>query len=184
MSCTKLEDVLTDNLKVVDTFVFYKPTNMVFCFQTEFMVLKPYGLPKKDDFHKTEESRRYFQVPLFDSLLATKMEELDEFFEDKVGYNYTPIVKKSKNENYPDYVKVKFDDSCHFTLINENGSVKILSFSSVDELREQIKFYYEVRFILSCKPWSYMGKSGVSLRMSHVQGRAPEQNHPMPTDFV
>ena len=43
----------------------YETTN--FMIQTDWFKLTHYGIPKSDKYHTTEESRRYFQIPLNDN---------------------------------------------------------------------------------------------------------------------
>jgi len=46
-----------------------------------------------------------------------------------------------------------------------------------------MKFYYDFRFLISARPWRYMGKSGVTLLASHVQA-VIKNSQPAEKDFI
>ena len=95
----------------------YETTN--FMIQTDWFKLTHYGIPKGDKYHTTEESRRYFQIPLEDNDFKSFIDNLDKHFssdnfrstylnEKQRSFNYIPILKEGKN-NYPPSMKFKIN---------------------------------------------------------------------------
>ena len=89
------------------------------CFiQTNWMKLDHYGVPNKDKYHPTEESRRYVKVPLplSDPDFTKFILKLDTYFssdkfkskcltQKQSDFSYIPIYKQG-GENYNPYIKI------------------------------------------------------------------------------
>jgi hypothetical protein len=135
--------------------------NTRLCIQFEWTKFNKYGIPKKDKYHATEDSRRLFEVPIpKNSKTYTKLKELDDkvksLFSDKESVN---ILKEL--ENYPPLIRleIKKDTRCW----KEYKKVIEIKWETSSELKEQIKFNNDIRFVVKLKTWEYLGKFGVSL---------------------
>ena len=64
--------------------------------QTNFQSIRPYGLPKKNEYHKTDESRMYYQVPITDNEIQTILTDLDILCSSNLQA-YVNMLKEGKN---------------------------------------------------------------------------------------
>ena len=183
MSIVKLQDFKPLEVSVRDGFVYYNTTNLLLHLQTDFVSTKPFGIPKKSEYCKTDKDRQFIQLPLFDNTLSNSLKVLDKYFHKLLGSDYTSSIKESKSD-YPKYVKIKFDNVTKFTLLSEYGNVHDVEYKTNDNLKEEIKFYYPVRFLLCFTHWKYMGKSGIKIYASHIQAKEEESKIIYPDNLV
>jgi hypothetical protein len=159
-------------LETGNNYLYNKNDSKQICIQFEFLKFNKYGIPQKDKFHQTEESRRVFQVPIpKDSKTYFKLKELDEKLKSLLpSGEYINILKEP--ENHPPVIKLKIKSDSKFWKDYKNGDAIIWdnSFS----LREQIKFNSNIRFVVRPKWWEYLGKVGVSLILRHMETRDEE----------
>ena len=110
-------DKLTGKIYKNHLLINYETNN--FMIQTDWLKLTHYSIPKSDKFHTTEESRKYFQIPLNDNNLKLFINNLDKHFssdsfrnnylnEKRRNFSYIPILKDGKN-NYPPSMKFKIN---------------------------------------------------------------------------
>ena len=59
----------------------------------------------------------------------------------------------------------------------------VIESDNIDDLDKKMKLYYDLRFLISARPWRYMGKSGVTLLASHVQA-VIKNSQPAEQDFI
>jgi hypothetical protein len=81
MSNLTIDGLVCDDiaLETGNNYLYNKNDNKHICIQFEFLKFNKYGIPQKDKFHQTEESRSVFQVPIpKDSKTYFKLNELDE----------------------------------------------------------------------------------------------------------
>ena len=159
MSIVKIQDLSPEEVITLDNFTYYKPTNLLFHLQTDFMSTKPYGIPRKTEYCKTDEQRSFIQLPLFNNELTRKLLKLDQEFKNQLGDTYISFVKAGKND-YEDFIKIKFDINTKITILKDKD-YELINYKSIEQLKEQLKFYYPLRFLLCFKPWNYLGKKGV-----------------------
>ena len=184
MSIVKIEDLSPGDVFVKDNFTYYKEPNLLFHVQTEFMCTKPYGIPRKSEYCKTDEQRSFIQLPLFNNELTRKLIILDEVFKKYLGDTYVSFIKSGKND-YEDFVKIKFDSNTKISILKDND-YELINYKNIEQLKEQLKlFYYPVRFLICFKPWSYLNKKGVKIYATHIQGKS-EGRHTIkpPESFI
>ena len=176
MGVIKLENLDLSCVTLSGDYLLYN--NEPFQLKTNFQSIKPYGLPKKNEYHKTDESRMYYQVPITDDNIINIIKELGNKFPSSLN-----ILKEGK-ESFPPSIKIKFNKDTIFSLTNEKiNEITVVEYDNIDDLDKKMKFYYDFRFLFSVRPWKYMGKSGFTLLASHVQ--AVIKNSPtLVKDFV
>ena len=182
MSIIKIEDFKPEETIFIEGFTYYKPTNSLLHLQTDFMSLKPYGIPRKNGYQKTDDQRRYFQVPLYQNELTQKLKLLDSIFRNQVGDTYTRFIKAGKND-YEDFIKIKFDLETKITILNDQDYEKV-EYKTIDQLRDKLKFFYPIRFLLCFTSWNYLGKKGVKIYATHIQGKEENTKISHPDDFI
>jgi hypothetical protein len=163
------------DLEAGTNYLYSKTSKRHMCIQFEFLKFNKYGIPQKDKFHTTEESRRVFEIPIpKDSKTYLKLKELDEKMKILLpsGGEYTRILKEP--ENHPPLIKLKIKKDSKFWKDYKNG-VEI-KWDNSGNLREQIKFYSDLRFVVRPKWWEYLGKVGVSLVLRHLEVREPVED--------
>ena len=96
MSIVKIQDLSPEDVITQDNFTYYKATNLLFHLQTDFMSTKPYGLPRKTEYCKTDEQRSFIQLPLFNNELTRKLLILDQVFKKQLGDTYISFIKAGK----------------------------------------------------------------------------------------
>ena len=70
-----------------------------------------------------------------------------------------------------------------FSLL-DGDTVEAIKLDTVAELKTKRKFYYKTRFIIALKPWTYMGKTGVSLKAVQVQGEMAYAYDEVEVNFI
>ena len=98
---------------------------------------------------------------------------LDQVFKNQLGDTYISFVKAGKND-YEYFIKIKFDINTKITILKDND-YEIITYKSIEQLKEQLKFYYPLRFLLCFKPWNYLGKRGVKIYATHIQGKPEDE---------
>ncbi len=153
--------------------------------QTNWITLSHYGVPKSDQYHKTEESRRYLQIPLIDDNFKKFIESLDnhfssdnfkkEFLEEKQqNFNYIPILKESKAENYPASMKIKIDfyNDKHLSEVyhktDDKGNVKC-DLNTMNDIKRCIPYKSDIKIIFRINKLWFMSKNyGVQIKLVKV----------------
>ena len=183
MSIVKLQDFKPLEVSVRDGFVYYNTINLLLHLQTDFVSTKPFGIPKKLEYCKTDKDRQFIQLPLFDNTLSNSLKVLDKYVNEILGSDYTSFIKESKND-YPEYVKIKFDNVTKFGVFTDDGTFERVEYITIDKLKEEIKFYYPLRFLLCFTHWKYMGKSGIKIYASHIQAKEETSKNLYPDNLV
>ena len=137
--------------------------------QSEWGKFSYYGIPREDQYHKSDKDRSYFKVPLEkDDALIKNLITLDAYFLSTLNKDleYHPIVSIPNNDDYPPYIKIHFNKQSKFvTLDNKNKRVAI-EYNSIDSLKDQIKFKSDFRFIFHvAKVWNFENRCGIKLQL-------------------
>jgi isopenicillin N synthase-like dioxygenase len=160
------------DLEAGTNHLYSKKQKRHMCVQFGFLKFTKYGIPQKDKFHASEESRRVFEIPIpKDSKTYLKLKELDERLKVLLpsGGEYTRILKEP--ENHPPLIKLKIKKDSKFWKDYAKG-VEI-KWDNSGNFRDQIKFHSDLRFVVKPKWWEYLGKVGVSLVLRHLEVREP-----------
>jgi len=180
MGVLKLATLDPSLVTITGDYILYN--NEPLHLQSNFQSIRPYGLPKKNEYHKTDESRMYYQVPITDNEVQTIIKDLDKLCSSKLQA-YVNMLKEGKNGNPPS-IKIKFTKETFFTLVDEKtNELTVLEYDNIDDLDKKMRFYYDFRFLISIRLWRYMGKSGVTLLASHVQAIV-KNSQPVEKDFI
>jgi len=164
IDCLDCDDiVLRDGYKEL-----YKQDQHV-CLQFNWLKFDKYGIPPKNKYHTTEESRMIFDVPILkDSKTYFKLKELDTMLKKILPTGiYTNILKEP--ENHPPLIKLKIKKDSKFW--KDYKKQEAIEWNNVDDLRKLVKFNSEIRFVVKPKWWEYLGKVGVSFNIKHFETR-------------
>lgn len=178
MSVALCRNVEASHLSIRENYIH--SNDLVIDLQTDFLSTKPYGI-QKTLYFKTDASRSHVHVPLFNSVFTDKMKGLDKN-QKELGDASNSFIMDGTNDHM-DYVKHKFDKHTRITLPKTDES-ELIGYDSIDELKDKIKCYYPVRFLLSFYVWNYLGKKGVNVFASHIQVKPEETKQERPDDFI
>jgi len=106
MGVLKLETLDPSLVTITGDYILYN--NEPLHLQTNFQSIRPYGLPKKNEYHKTDESRMYYQVPITDNEIQTIITDLDKLCSSNLQA-YVNMLKEGKNGNPPS-IKIEFTE--------------------------------------------------------------------------
>jgi len=160
------------------TLIRYKNNDLII--QSPWLNLSAYGIPRKDQYNKTENSRKYIKVPLdpanpeisifIDMLKGIDSQMVSETFtkeflgENHAKYEYSNIFRESQTEGRQAYVKLKLD-----TQFNEEQTIKtkiyktkennerqeIKGLSTMDDFSKVVSFRSDIRVIFKVvKCWT------------------------------
>lgn len=154
-------------LRPDDHFLYNKEDEKHICIQFEFLKYNRYGLPKKDKYHQTEDSRKYFQVPIKkDSKTYFKLRELDNKMRSLLtDGEYINNLKEP--EKYPPSIKLKIKPNSKFWRNYKTGEE--IQWTTIDDLKDKIKFNSNIRFVCKPKWYKYLNKTGISLDLRHLE---------------
>ena len=110
MGVLKLETLEPSRVTFTGDYILYN--NEPLTLQTTFQSIRPYGLPKKNEYHKTDESRMYYQVPITDNEIRAIIADLDKLCSSNLQA-YVNMLKEGKNGNPPS-IKNKFTKETFF----------------------------------------------------------------------
>ena len=102
MGVLKLDTLEHSRVTITGDYILYN--NEPLHLQTNFHSIRPYGLPKKNEYHKTDESRMYYQVPLTDNEIQNIITDLDKLCSSNLQA-YVNMLKEGKNGN-PQSIKL------------------------------------------------------------------------------
>ena len=106
MGLLKLEALEPSRVTITGDYILYN--NEPLPLQTNFQSIRPYGLPKKNEYHKTDESRMYYQVPITKNEIQTIITDLDKLCSSNLQA-YVNMLKEGKNGNPPS-IKIEFTE--------------------------------------------------------------------------
>ena len=104
MGVLKLETLEPSCVTFTGDYILYN--NEPLTLQTNVQSIRPYGLPKKNDYHKTDESRMYYQVPITDNNIQNIIVDLEKLCSSNLQA-YVNMLNEGKNGNPPS-IKIKF----------------------------------------------------------------------------
>ena len=160
--------------------------------QTDWMHLTHYGVPKSDQYHTTDESRMYFQIPLNDEKFKNFINNLDNYFNsddfrnnflntNQIKFNYIPILKEGKND-YPDSMKFKiniFNDKITSEIFHktEEDDIKECLINNIDDVKKNIPYLCEYKIIFKLNQVWFMSKNyGVQIKFIKILVKAKNKN--------
>jgi hypothetical protein len=165
-------------------YTLIKYDNNELCIQSPWINLFFYGIPRKDKFNPTDNSRKCIKIPLdlqdpevivFVDMLKdidAKMgsTEVRKAFlgDNSEKFEYSSMFKESQTENRPSNIKLKLDTEhdddltiktrLYKTKINKNGSVErqlIQGVTNIDDFSNIVAFKSDIRFIFKIiRCWS------------------------------
>jgi hypothetical protein len=152
------------------TLVRYTNNNLII--QSPWINLYAYGIPRKDKYTQTENSRKYIKVPLdpedpevntfinmlkaIDSRMVTseiKEEILDNNHE---KYEYSSMFKESQTPGRPSYLKLKLNTSNDedqviktnlYQTSDDNKREEVTGVTNIDDFAKVVSFKSNIRFI-------------------------------------
>ena len=170
-------DKLTGKIYKDRLLINYETNN--FMIQTDWFKLTHYGIPKSDKYHTTEESRRYFQIPLNDNDFKMFINNLDKHFssdnfrnkylnEKQRSFSYIPILKEGKN-NYPPSMKFKinvYEDKISSEILHKtNDGIIKCDLENMEDFKKCIPYMSEYKLIFKInKIWFMSKKYGVQIK--------------------
>lgn len=159
--------------------------------ETPWIELTNYGIPKANDYFRTDKDRMFIQLPIqtetelhnvltnIDTLMQTE-EMQNKLFQDNKGYTYKTIIKQSKNDNYPASMKVKLmsdQDNNVCTEIYEGS--KQLKVQTIDEACKAIPYKSEVKLLLKIsKVWVLNKTYGITIKAHKIRFKQAIQEKP------
>ena len=160
------------------TLIRYKNNDLII--QSPWLNLSAYGIPRKDKYNQTENSRKHIKIPLDPanqevSKFIDMLKDIDKqmvnktFTEQFLGeshakYEYSNIFRESQTEGRQAYIKLKLD-----TQFNEEQTIKtkiyktkennerqeIKGLSTMDDFSKVVSFRSDIRVIFKVvKCWT------------------------------
>ena len=168
----KIEDFDCDDLVIDSNSNLTTKAGEAVYLQFDWLLYNKYGVPKKDTFHLTEESRMLFECPLLkESTAYNKMKEFNQKLEAMMGGNFVSCLKEPNI--HPPLLRLKIKRETKFWL--DYAAKKAIEWQCVDDLRNSNKFNSELRFVVKPRAWHYLGKVGCNLVLVHMETRRAEQ---------
>ena len=171
MTVTKIEDLDCDSFTIdSNNHLITKDGGETINLQFDWLLFNKYGIPKKDTFHLTEESRMLFECPVTkDTPTYKKLKEFNQKIAELLGGCYASMLKEPNI--HPPLLKLKIKQDSKFW--DDYARKSSIVWGCADDLRKAIRFNSEVRFVVKPKAWHYLGKVGCSLVLKHMEIRAP-----------
>ena len=185
----KFHDIIIENITAKEwkNNLLIKYNDSSLKIQTNWMKFTNFGVPLKDKFHTTEESRRYIQLPLNDDdeMFTTFLQNLDKYFasdefknkyltEKQKQFTYTNIYKDRVSEKYPASFKVKMilEDNIFKTELSHiiDGNVETCIFGNMDDVKRNFPYMSDYRCIIKVSKVWFLNKTyGVKLQLEKMQ---------------
>ena len=165
--------------------LYVKYEDQPFFIQTEWMTLQFYGVPNKDKYHLTEQSRRYIKLSLHDPEFTKFILGLDTYFtsekfkskylsEKQMDFSYIPLYKPG-SENYSPFIKLKISVDDNDNVLseifhkNENEFTKC-EIKNMDDLKSCFPYNCDYRIVFKVNKIWFMSKTyGVQLKLMKAQ---------------
>ena len=164
--------------------------------ETPWIELTHYGIPKANDYFRTDKDRMFIQVPVerdsdmftFFTSIDTLMESEEmqtKLFQDSKGYTYKPIIKPPSNDQYPAHMKAKLiydaDNNICTDIYEAATQIQV---KTIEDVCKAVPYKSNVKMLLRIsKVWVINKAYGITLKAYKIRVKHTVKEKPS-LDFL